>query len=59
MNQPLHDFSEPVLIRAFEENAQEFCNSSNFDEYRFKQHVRPWALHKLLLIVAATPLSLC
>jgi hypothetical protein len=30
MNQPLHDFSEPILIRAIEENAKEFCNSITF-----------------------------
>ena len=30
MNQPFHDFSEPVLIRAIEENMQEFWNSITF-----------------------------
>ena len=30
MNQPFHDFSEPVLIRAIEENTKEFWNSITF-----------------------------
>ncbi len=30
MNQPLHDVSEPVLMRAIEENMQEFWNSITF-----------------------------
>ncbi len=30
MNQPLHDLREPVLIRAIEENMQEFWNSITF-----------------------------
>jgi hypothetical protein len=30
MNQPIHDFSEPVLIRAIVENMKEFWNFITF-----------------------------